>query len=303
MAELFRESALDTLATPEQLDKQVKIVRPSIWIVSVALVIGVITFILWSFTYHITNGINAEGVVFSNHNVVQLKAERDCVVTDVLAVKGEYVEIGDIIAVVSNDALLQEIANVRNSLETMESGSSEYKNTEEQLKNLRESYIAATVIKSNAAGYVQSVSASGNALVSGDNIATVMPDSGYHEVIAYVSLQTAQNLKVGMQAQVSPSYAPREEYGYMSGVVTQISDMPVAEGNILEQMGTLSYVEGIFPDTSCVEVRIKLNLDSDSKNNYLWSNEKGKKLSVEIGTQCDVVIVTDEYKPIELLLE
>ena len=52
-----------------------------------------------------------------------------------------------------------------------------------------------------------------------------------------------------------------------------------------------------------MEVRVKLNLDSDSKNNYLWSNEKGKQLSVELGTQCDVIIVTDEYRPIELLFE
>lgn len=303
MAELFRKSALDTLATPEQLDKQVKIVRPSVWIVCMALLVGVVTFILWSFTYHISNGVNAEGVVFSNHNVVQIKAERNCIVTDVLAVRGEYVETGDIIAVISNDGLLQEIEADRIALEAMETEDEAYEKAAEKLQNLRNTYVATTVIKSTATGYIQSVCATGNALMSGEGIATIMPDSGYNEVIAYVSLQTAQNLRVGMPVQVSPSYAPREEYGYMSGVVTQISDMPAAKENILEQMGTLSYVENILPETSCVEVRVKLNLDSDSKNNYLWSNEKGKQLSVELGTQCDVIIVTDEYRPIELLFE
>lgn len=126
MAELFRKSALDTLATPEQLDKQVKIVRPSVWIVCMALLVGVVTFILWSFTYHISNGVNAEGVVFSNHNVVQIKAERNCIVTDVLAVRGEYVETGDIIAVVSNDELLQEIEADRIALDAMETEDEAY---------------------------------------------------------------------------------------------------------------------------------------------------------------------------------
>ena len=301
MAELFRKSALDTLATPEQLDQQVRIVRPSFWIISLALFTGVITFLLWSVTYPVTDGIEAKGVVFSNHNVVQIKSERDCIVTDVLAVRGEYVETGDILAVVSDEALLAEIKTAEKAMKTQKKGSAEYKKAEKQLQDLRDSYVARTMIKSTAAGYIQRVPAVGNALSGGECIVSIMPDSGFHEVIAYVSLQTAQNLGVGMRVQVSPVYAPREEYGYMSGVVTQISDLPVSEETIQEQMGTLSYVEGILPDTSCVEVRIKLNLDQDAKNHYLWSNEKGKKLSIEIGTQCDVIIITEEYRPVELL--
>lgn len=303
MAELFRQTALDTMATPEQLDKQVKILRPSTWIISLILVISLVTVILWSFTYNMTDAVNTEGVVFSNYDVVQLKASRACVVNDVLVTNGEYVEVGDIVAVVSNEELLEEVEEVRQELETVSQESTEYIKIEKKLQNLMDSYTSSTIIKSNTSGYIQSVSGDGKALNSGDNIAVIMPDSGYNEVISYVSMQTVQKLKVGMTVQVSPMYAPREEYGYMTGVITQISEIPVAEENILEQMGTLSYVEGILPEGSCVEVRIKLDHDAESKNNYSWSNEKGKNLSVEVGTQCEVLIVTNEYKPIELLLK
>lgn len=67
-------------------------------------------------------------------------------------------------------------------------------------------------------------------------------------------------------------------------------------------MGTMSYIEGILPEGSCVEVRIRLDLDENSGNSYKWSNSKGEALSVELGTQCSIIVVTSEYLPIEMLI-
>ncbi len=302
MAELFRKSALDTMATPEQLDKQVKIVRPATWVIAVILLTGMITFLIWSFTYHISNGINMNGVVFTNNDITQMKASRDCIVTDVLVSEGEHVQIGDIIAVVSYDEMLDKIDEKRAQLALLKKGTEEYISCESKIQTMVDEYVAKTIIKSNTSGRIQSIESCGNAVKTGDRIASIMLDRGYHEVIAYVPMQIAQNLSVGYTAQISPSYAPREEYGYMTGSITEISDTPVTEESILAKMGTLSYVENILPDTACVEVHIKLNLDSNSPNQYQWSNEKGKYLSVELGTQCSIIAVTGEYHPIELLL-
>lgn len=302
MAEIFRKNALDTMATPEQLDKQVKIVRPATWIIAIILLTGLMTFLVWSFTYNISNGINMQGVIFTNNNINQIKASRDCVMTDVLVSEGEHVQIGDIIAVVSYDEMLNKIDEKQAELALLKKGTDQYTSCEAKIQTMVDEYIAKTIIKSNTSGYIQSVESCGNAVKSGGSIASILLDSGYHEVIAYVPMQTAQNLNVGCTAQISPSYAPREEYGYMTGSITEVSATPVTEESILAKMGTLSYVEKILPDTACVEVHIKLNLDSNSPNQYQWSNEKGKYLSVELGTQCSIIAVTGEYHPIELLL-
>lgn len=301
MAELFRKNALDTMATPEQLDKQVKIVRPATWVIGIILLVGLVTSVIWSCTYHISNGVNMQGIVFTNNNITQMKATRDCIVTDVLVSEGENVQIGDIIAVVSYDEMLDKIEEKRTKLSSLKKGTDEYISCEASLQSMIDEYVAKTVIKSNTSGQIQSVESCGNAVKSGDTIVSVMLDSGYNEVIAYVPMQTAQNLTIGCTAQISPSYAPREEYGYMTGTITEISDTPVTEESILAKMGTLSYVEKILPDVACVEVHIKLDLDSNSPNQYQWSNEKGKYLSVELGTQCSIIAVTSEYRPIELL--
>lgn len=303
MAELFRKTALDTMSTPEQLDKQVRIMRPSVWVVFTAMVVALITFIVWSFTYKVTDGINMAGVVFTNNNIVNNTAVRDCIVTDVLVSEGDYVEIGDIIAVITNDEALEKIEAGRYDLAQLEPGTPEHSMLEEKIDDSVDAYVSSTVIKSNTSGYIQSVSAGGAALKAGDSIATIMTDSGYQEVAAYVPLQTARSLSLGMTAQVSPAYAPREEYGYMTGVITAISDTPVSEASIINRMGTLSYVENILPEGSCVEVRIRLDLDENSQNSYKWSNSKGERLSIELGTQCSVFVVTNEYLPIQMLIE
>lgn len=303
MAEIFRKTALDTMATPEQLDKQVKIMRPSAWIIFAAMVTALITFVIWSFTYKITNGINMSGVVFTNNNIISNSAERDCIVTDVFVSDGDHVDIGDVIAVISNNELLEKIEDSRYELSLKDSSDDDYAKLSEQIDEMVNSYIASTVIKSNSSGNIQSVRAVGTALSAGDPVFTVMSDSGYNEVTAYVPMQTAENLSLGMAAQVSPIYAPREEYGYMEGVITSVSDTPASEESIIAKMGTMSYVEGILPEGSCVEVRIRLDLDENSGNSYRWSNSKGEALSVELGTQCSIIVVTNEYLPIEMLVK
>lgn len=303
MAELFRKEAMEEVSSPEKLDKHIQIMRPSIWILYAALVVALVAFLLWSFTYPITDGIEMEGVIFTNDNVVSTNVSRSCMVTDVLVSEGEQVDVGDLIAVVSADDLLETINVLRTSLAAVSSDDVEYQTISRQLEQAVETYASSTVIRSGTSGRVQSVRAMGTSLSPGDPIVSIEPDTGYEEVVAYVPLQTAGSLSLGMVAQVSPSYAPREEYGYMTGVITSISDVPVTEERILAQMGTLSYVEGILPQDSCVEVRIRLDLDDDSANHYLWSNHKGESLSVALGTQCSIFVVTDEYLPVEMMLD
>ena len=94
-------------------------------------------------------------------------------------------------------------------------------------------YIATTLVKSDTKGYVQTIANSGSVMEAGDVIASVMPDSGYgyREVIAYVTDQVAEKSECGNEEhRFSPSFAAREEYGYMTGVITEISDFPVTKG-------------------------------------------------------------------------
>lgn len=299
---LFRKNALNGISAPEQLDKHIRIMNPATWILYTALLVSFVFLIIWSLAYNISNSINAKGVIFTNSSVFNIYSSSDTIVNNVLVEKGEHVEVGDIIAVVANEQMLSELEELKYQQLSMDVGSQEYEDMNSRIDSLAEQYIASTIIKSNCRGYIQSVKSVGNALATGDTIASIMSDDGYNELIAFVPLDVAKTLSLGLEAQISPSYAAREEYGYMTGIITSIDTVPTTEESIIKHMGTMLYVQDILPEEACVEVRIKLDLDSDSANEYNWSNPKGQSLNIELGTQCDVKIISDEFRPIEFIL-
>ena len=303
---IFRKTAMDSIATPEQLDQQVKIMKPVTWLILVTLIVGLITLVLWSVTGNITNGTSFAGVVFPNSDVKNMTVNYSGIVKDVLVAEGDYIEVGDIIGVVYNQNALDYLEEIKYNMSAGDEGSKEYEAFEEMLAAAKQSYISNSMITSSYSGYVQSVKRCNAVVAEGDTIAVIMINdeaSTYNEVVVYVPIQTAITLSLGMEAQISPAFAPREEYGYMEGVITSISSIPITEESILKHMGTLSYVQDILPEKTCVEVRIKLSLYEASVNSYKWSNPNGENLPVEIGTMCDVFVVTKEQKPINLLLE
>ena len=288
---LFRKNASDSLASPEQLNKSVSLLRFPMWIVWACLVLGFITVCIWAFFGSITNKAAVAGVIFPADDVERIVASSDGIVCDTVISEGEYINRGDIVAVLSNDEALQPLLA----------------ETDGNLLNLmREEYIRTYVIKSEFSGYVQKIVPIGTKIEKGDVLSVINVsdiDSGYNEVVAYVPIDTANTLALGMETQISPKFAPREEYGYMDGVITSISSIPATEDSIVKHMGTTDYVSSVVPDTTCVEVRIKISYDPNSKNFYRWSNSNGEELNVDVGTVCDLQIITDRQRPVNLLLK
>ncbi len=302
---LFRENALDNIYSSEQLDKHIKILSFPVWGIYACIVIGFITLCFWGVFGNVTNKTTISGVIFPADDVQMISSNITGQIQDVIMSEGDYVNVGDVIAVVSDKEALAEIERMQNLMLGMQPGSYEYNAMAENLKNAQDSYVLDCVIKSSFSGYIQSIAAKGTVINVGDTLAIINVDngdSGYNEVTAYVPIDVAKTLKLGMEAQISPNYAPREEYGYMEGVITSISSVPVTEESIIKHMGTMGYAESVMPDTTCIEMRIKISYDPESANSYKWSNKNGEKLLVEIGTQCNVQIITSSMKPIELLL-
>lgn len=287
---LFRKNASDNLSSPEQLNKSVNLLRFPTWILWACLILGFITVCIWACFGSITNKVSVSGVIFPAEDVERIVAASDGIVQDIVISEGEYINRGDIVAVLSNDAALQPLLT---------------ETDDNSLKLMREEYIRKYVVKSEFSGYVQKISPIGTKIEKGDVLSVINVsdiDSGYNEVVAYMPLDAANTLALGMETQISPKFAPREEYGYMDGVITSISSIPATEESIIKHMGTMDYVNSIMPDITCVEVRIKISYDPNSKNLYRWSNSNGELLNVDVGTQCDLQIITNRQKPIELML-
>ncbi len=118
-------------------------------------------------------------------------------------------------------------------------------------------------------------------------------------VYAYVPMGVAKRVEVGMDVQISPEYAPREEYGYIYGVIHAIGDKPIMETEILDTFGSLQWVSMILPPGNPIEIQIHYIRE---KGSLQWSNTKGETITVSNGSYCNISVITKERKPYELLL-
>ncbi len=125
-------------------------------------------------------------------------------------------------------------------------------------------------------------------------------ESGDADVIyAYVPLAVSMRLTEGMNVQVSPEYASREEFGYILGVIESVGDSPVYEEELLNRFGSLQLIAPIFPSGNPVEVRVRLLREGGELR---WSSQKGEGITMAGGSYNQLLIVVRERKPYELII-
>ncbi len=299
-SELFNEEAMKELSSPEQLDEQVKLITNGSLTMFFAVILGLVAAVVWMFVGIISSGLEFKGVIFDHNKVQRLNSEMDAVISDVLVNEGDRISEGEVVAYLTDEETDQRIAELNALLKEAEKGSPEYDTIQAQISD----YNRKMVIRSNADGVVQDVALQNDAVAKGDVVATVIPhsDYSYNEVYIYVPKDEAGAFSVGMPAQITPSYVSREEYGYIEGMISEISDTLVTENSIVRHMGNMDYVKELLPETSCVQITIQLGVASDGSGEYNWSNEKGRDLEIKSGDQCRVRILKKEYHPYELLL-
>jgi HlyD family secretion protein len=300
---LFRQNAIDNASNPEQLDGGLRLMKPSLWLIAAILLVILAAAALWGFKGSIANRTEIKGVLFSVSDIQKVVAMTEGVVSDVLVSEGDVVSAGSIIAIATDTLALSEIEKIKEEIE--KAAGDEKAQLEDKLRLLQESYLTQNVIKSSFPGYIQSVIAAGTRLSQGSAVATmsVSEAGSFNEVICYIAIEKANQLKAGMEAQITPAFLQREKYGYIYGTITEISSVPSSETEIIKHMGTLNYVNGILPDSLYVQLRISLTYDEKSANLYKWSNPNGETVSIAQGTVCDIQVVTRRKRPIDVLFE
>ncbi|HCF71134.1 MAG TPA: hypothetical protein DER33_06040 [Syntrophomonas sp.] len=123
-------------------------------------------------------------------------------------------------------------------------------------------------------------------------------DGEEEAVYCFVPMSVSKRLSDGMKVQVSPDYASREEYGYIFGTVESIGEKPVTEEEIVQTFGHIQYVQGLITQGNMVAVKVALQR---AEGRLKWSTHKGESVSVTSGSYCELLIVTKERKPYELI--
>ena len=104
MAGIYRKSSLDRLASPEQLDKMIQIASPSLWLAVAGAGLVVVTVLIWAIFGRLPDNQEISGIYMSSSGVQGVYATYGGKVSQILVNKDDYVEEGDVVAVITNDS-------------------------------------------------------------------------------------------------------------------------------------------------------------------------------------------------------
>ena len=296
--DLFRKKSLESVSSPERLDAYIKVTHPGIWSVLIAFLAIVAAAVVWFAVGTIPDTLDIRGVVFPGDGTVAAEARESGRIQDMRVEVGDFVEPHDILAVVEQTELAAELESLKNAAEPDEAA----------IAAKQQELMDASVIRSEVYGVVLDAKHLGDMVNAGDAVASLArmeEGTNTYEILCYVPQDTVKRLEKGMEVQACPSYANREEVGYMNGYITEVGEYPVTEGDILAAVGDLRYVQEVMEEGNNVEVRVSIAVDAskgDAKNAARWSNAKGNDLDITTGTACDLLVVIKEQKAYELLL-
>lgn len=122
------------------------------------------------------------------------------------------------------------------------------------------------------------------------------------EAVIYVPAKDGKHVVPGMEAQISPLSAPREEFGFLVGKVTYVSEFPATRPGMMRVLANDVVVQSLSSEGAPFAAYATLAVNPDRPGTYRWSSPKGETLKVGSGTPCIVTITVREQRPIDLVI-
>jgi len=180
----------------------------------------------------------------------------------------------------------------------------ELQRLQSQVTLLQEKLQGQSQIHSPFDGVVVQVSAAkGNDVLQGERIALIEQENNSQlRLQGYVAIFTGKDIKAGMLAQISPTTIKREEYGFLNGTVSWISDYPEDTDAILNLVEDQELVNRILQQTE-IPLQIELVLTPGrGSQQYSWTTGAEPPQKLSVGVLSDFSIITESKRPIELVI-
>ncbi|MBF0286042.1 MAG: NHLP bacteriocin system secretion protein [Magnetococcales bacterium] len=118
--EIFRKTALERLASPEQLDLTVQVTTPKGWLALIGLIGIIVMACIWSFVGSIPTKVMGKGLLIKSGGVADVVALSTGQVATLYVETGDVVRTGQTVARIDQPELLDQINKERGKLEDLE---------------------------------------------------------------------------------------------------------------------------------------------------------------------------------------
>ena len=289
--ELFRKEALESFSSRSGMSRSVRAIGIRVILFVVLLAICAAAFTLWLAFGTIYETVTVSGIIWPEQNNGAVYAVRSGTVSETVVSRGDTVKSGDILAFIPQEDILSEIE------EAKKRGA-----PESEIEELHEEYDRDSVIRSNIDGIVTYIAEENSYISEGVQLASVVPysEDGNNKLLtAYIPSDRSGMITQGMEVQVMPDFAPREEYGYIKAYVSGISTYPVTGERVIGENSL--FVSLLDESQTYLQVEITLIPDMTAKSGIKWSNPQSGDIDAVMGTVCTADIVMRKCRPFEWL--
>ena len=190
----------------------------------------------------------------------------------------------------------------RDVLESSHALATEQRNVE----TMESDYKTKTTVLSPYTGRILEISAdAGRAVNRGDCLMSLELDDETNStlmIVAYVAARDGKKVQKGMKAKISPSTVKQEEYGFLLGTMTSVSEFPSTTEGMMQTLQNENLVESFSMGEAMIQMFASLTPDPKTVSGYKWSSPKGPPLKLQSGTICTISITVSEQRPIALVI-
>lgn len=120
--------------------------------------------------------------------------------------------------------------------------------------------------------------------------------------VLYIPSQDGKKIKVGMEALVAPSTVKPQDFGFIKGTVTYVSDFPVTQQGMLTSVKNGQLVQSLLGMGAPFEVHVKFERDPDSFSGFEWTSANGPDVQINEGTSCMGKVTVKSEPPIAIVV-
>ena len=224
----------------------------------------------WCFFGTMTDKEYVQGVVFPSGGTNGVSIPNDGSVKDVFIHKGDRVEAGQALVLVSVSG-------------------------------------AYSIVSAPFDGEVLSYLPENESFKAFEDIVNILPsgsEKSVTTVTAFANFKSKRFIAPGQTAQITPANETRERIGYVRGRVTRVSAYPVSRKEAVLKLQNQSLADEIFPDDASVfEVEIEMDTVPGRPDELEWSFKSAQNVDMSVGTFCNIEVIVKSRNIFRYMLE
>lgn len=245
---VFRKVSLERLSSPDQLDKLITVTSPRSWLAIATIGLVLLCAILWGIFGTIPQKVTTSGILISSGGVMDISTTVNGQITDVRLKNGDEVQKGDTIAIIGEEAVVDQINKTKELFDVLSglTTSTDWKNADIPIELLDFQQLGLQIQSSGAAaGY-----------------AKVSPEIAKAEYDAYLKLYEAGAVsKAELDVKYNGYLNAASSYGQQSLSANQA----IAQFNATKEAKMKDYQKTIENLITSIETDYKIIAPSDGK--------------------------------------